>query len=143
MKNLSLLALSALSLGIGACATRPDSIHADFVSHERFVQLDCRTLASRKTDAVLNLQSLSQKQDDKANGDALGVFLIGVPISKLSGDYEAAIARSKGEIEAIETAEIKTACPVSPRPVLAAKPRYGCTDRDRYSTLPPNGRDCL
>jgi len=37
-------------------------------------------------------------------GDAVGVFLIGVPVSSLSGsDKEGLIATSKGKVTALET----------------------------------------
>lgn len=49
-------------------------------------------------------------QDSKANGDAIGVFLFGIPFSKMSGDYEGEIARLKGQVEAIETAQVKNGC---------------------------------
>jgi hypothetical protein len=56
------------------------------------------------------LVRMSKLQDEKATGDAIGVFLILVPVSKLTGDYEGDVARLKGEVEAIETAQIKAKC---------------------------------
>jgi len=38
------------------------------------------------------------------------VFLLLVPFSKLTGDHEADVARLKGEVEAIETSQIKKKC---------------------------------
>lgn len=49
-------------------------------------------------------------QNSKATGDAWGVFLILVPVSQLTGDHEADVAKSKGIVEAIETAQIKNKC---------------------------------
>jgi hypothetical protein len=49
------------------------------------------------------LASLSAAQQSAVTGDAVGVFLIGVPMSSLSGgDKEGAIAASKGKILALE-----------------------------------------
>jgi hypothetical protein len=49
-------------------------------------------------------------QDSKANLDAATVFFVLIPASKLSGDHAGDVAKFKGEIEAIETALIKTNC---------------------------------
>jgi hypothetical protein len=95
---------------LGACANRPESIRASFVSHEKFSHLDCTALATRMGDTRAELAKFSKMQDDKANGDAVGVFLLGIPFSKLSGDHEGDIARLKGEVEAIETVQIKSRC---------------------------------
>jgi hypothetical protein len=48
--------------------------------------------------------------DNKATGDAVGVFLLGIPFSKLSGDFEGEIAQLKGELEALDTAQVKAKC---------------------------------
>jgi hypothetical protein len=62
------------------------------------------------TDTRVELDKFSKLQDEKATGDAVGVFLLGIPFSKLSGDHEGDVARLKGEVEAIETAQIKNKC---------------------------------
>jgi len=64
-------------------------------------------------DTRADLANLSRAQNEKANADAAGVFLLGIPFSKLSGDYEGEIARLKGQVEAIETAQTKKKCPSS------------------------------
>jgi hypothetical protein len=49
------------------------------------------------------LSALSAAQKEAVSGDAIGVFLIGVPVSSLSGDdKEGAIAASKGKVLALE-----------------------------------------
>lgn len=93
-----------------ACANRPESIHASYVSHERYMDIECMALANKMNDTRADLEKYSKMQDSKANGDAIGVFLLGIPFSKLSGDVEGDVARLKGEIEAIETAQIKKKC---------------------------------
>ncbi len=108
MQKLLLILIAAAALT--ACATRPESITASFVSHEKFVHLDCTELATKMSDKRAELDKLSKMQDSKANGDAAGVFLLGIPFSKLSGDYEGDIARLKGEVEAVDTAQVKNKC---------------------------------
>jgi hypothetical protein len=95
---------------LAACANRPDTIRASHVSHEKFASLDCPELASRMAGARSDLAKVSQMQNEKANSDAVGVFLLGIPFSKLSGDHEGEVARLKGEVEAIDTAMIKARC---------------------------------
>lgn len=108
MQRIIVVTLGTLLLA--GCATRPESIHASYVSHEKFGYLDCPQLATKMDDTRTELVKFSKMQDDKANGDAVGVFLLGIPFSKLSGDHEGDIARLKGEVEAIETSQIKLKC---------------------------------
>lgn len=109
MKHQVLLS-SALLAALAACANRPESIAASYVSFEKYMDSDCPGLATRMSDAQATLAKHSEMQDSKANGDAVGVFLLGIPFSKLSGDHEGDVAKWKGEIEAIETAQIKKKC---------------------------------
>lgn len=100
----------AIALTLIGCANRPESIRASFVSHEKFTHLDCAGLATRMVDTRAELDKYAKLQDSKANGDAFGVFLLGIPFSKLSGDHEGDVARLKGEVEAIDTAQVKNKC---------------------------------
>ena len=100
----------AVLAATAACANRPESIHASYVSHEKYAYLDCPALALKMSETKEELARMSKLQDEKATGDAIGVFLILVPVSKLTGDYEGDVARLKGEVEAIETAQIKARC---------------------------------
>ncbi len=56
------------------------------------------------------LDQISELQNSKANDDAWGVFLILIPVSNITGDYEGDVAKWKGEVEAVETAQIKNKC---------------------------------
>lgn len=110
MKRFALAVVAAMTF-VG-CANRPESIRASHVSHEKYTHLDCTALATRMTDTRADLDKFSKMQDSKANGDAFGVFLLGIPFSKLSGDHEGDVARLKGEVEAIDTAQVKNKCKV-------------------------------
>jgi hypothetical protein len=72
--------------------------------------LDCTQLATKMGDTRADLDKYSKMQDSKANLDAATVFLVLIPASKLSGDHEGDVARLKGEVEAIETAQVKGKC---------------------------------
>jgi len=72
--------------------------------------LSCEELAIHLDDTRVQLLKMSAVQNEKANADALGVFLLGIPISKLAGDVEGEVARLKGQVEAIDTAQVKKRC---------------------------------
>lgn len=105
----NLLAISIIMF-VSACATRPESISASYVSHEKYMGGDCTQLVTQMTDARAELAKVSEMQNSKANVDAATVFFVLVPASKLSGDYAGDVAKWKGEVEAIETAQIKNKC---------------------------------
>ena len=85
------LTLSLLAC-LAACATPPDKIAGVPNSGP------C-TAADRQRLAVI-----SNQQNKSATGDALGVFLIGVPLASMSGgDHEAEIAILKGRCGAPKT----------------------------------------
>jgi hypothetical protein len=104
---------SAVLVFVSACANRPESISASYVSHEKYMDGDCVALNTQMSNARAELSKVSDMQNSKATGDAWGVFLLGVPFSKLSGDHEADVAKWKGEVGAIETAQIKHKCMVA------------------------------
>ena len=99
-----------LAVAVMGCATRPESISASFVSHEKYMGQNCQQLTDQMADARAKLSDYSKQQDSKANLDAATVFLVLIPASKLSGDHAGDVAKYKGEVEAIETAQIKTNC---------------------------------
>lgn len=103
-----IIVVSALLLN--ACATRPESIPASYVSHEKYMGADCAQLTTHMADARTNLAKFSSMQDTKANVDAATVFLALIPLSKMTGDSAGDVAKYKGEVEAIETAQIKQNC---------------------------------
>ena len=109
MKKSIILLISVLVI-LGGCATRPESIHSSFVSHEKYIDLDCPSLATRMIDTRAELDKFSRMQDTKANVDAATVFFVLIPVSKLAGDHEGDVARLKGEVEAVSTAQIKNKC---------------------------------
>ena len=89
---------------LAGCASRPESISASHVSHEKYGANTCSELAVLRADARIDLQTISSKQNSKANWDAVSVWFTLIPASQLTGDVEAEVARAKGEVEAIETA---------------------------------------
>ena len=94
------------------CATRPESISASYISHEKYIDSDCTKLSTQMSDARAELAKFSDMQNTKANLDAATVFLALIPASKLTGDSAGDVAKWKGEVEAINTAQIKNKCKV-------------------------------
>ncbi len=85
-----------------ACAQGPDSI-APVSMAGAFDNLSCSKARSLLTAEQATLDALSAKQKSAVTGDAVGVFLIGVPVSSLSGnDVSGQIGTSKGKIVALE-----------------------------------------
>lgn len=71
----------------------------------------CAALTQQLKAEKDNLAALSKQQNEAANGDAFGVFLIGVPMSSLTGgDKEGEISNAKGKINAMEAAMHKNKC---------------------------------
>jgi hypothetical protein len=65
----------------------------------------CQSLARELVTEQQNLASVSKQQNDAATGDAVGVFLIGVPASStFGGDKEGQVAVAKGKVQAIQNA---------------------------------------
>ena len=106
----SLLGGLVLSLFLAGCASRPDSISASHIAHEKFMNNTCSELAVLRSDARTDLQTYSAKQNTKANWDFATVWFVLIPASQISGDHEADVAMFKGTIEAIETAQAVQGC---------------------------------
>ncbi|MBT3447175.1 MAG: hypothetical protein HN441_04605 [Candidatus Thioglobus sp.] len=107
----SILLISVIAtIFVSGCANRPESIAASYVSHERYSGQSCDQLSAAMSSARAELTLYSDKQDTSANMDAGSVFLILIPQSAFAGDHEAEVAKWKGRVEAIETAQIKADC---------------------------------
>lgn len=99
MKHLA--AILALPL-IAACAQSPGSI-APVSMGNAYAGVSCQQAARDLAAERTSLAALEARQKSAATGDALGVFLIGVPVSSLSGgDVAGQLALSKGKVMALE-----------------------------------------
>ena len=96
------LAAAVAALALSACAPRPDAIQPVSMGNA-YANHDCRAAVSELNAERQSLVTLSPAQSNAATGDAIGVFLIGVPTSSLTGGNKAGdIAASKGKILALE-----------------------------------------
>jgi hypothetical protein len=86
MKTICFMAALSAALTLASCATPPG----------RIKPLGYKSNCPPVAQAEQRLKELSQVQQSAANTDALGVFLIGLPLGSMSGsDNEAEIARLK------------------------------------------------
>ncbi len=94
--------IAAAALSLAACAQGPDSI-APVSMGGAFATYDCRAAHADLAAERQTLAALEGKQRGAVAGDAIGVFLIGVPVSSLTGgDVAGHIATSKGKVMALE-----------------------------------------
>lgn len=92
----------ALLAALAACAKSPDAI-APVSMGAAYAGHDCAATARDLTTERTALAALEKQQRSAASGDALGVFLLGIPMSSLTGGDKAGdIATSKGKIAALE-----------------------------------------
>lgn len=116
MGQTKLVVLAALLTASG-CAKNPDSITALSMPVNAYSGLNCDQLALEYQRSAASLSARSAEQRQAVTGDAVGVFLIGVPMSSLTGgDKEGLVAQHKGEVIAIQAAQRQNGCPVSPSP---------------------------
>lgn len=100
-----------LALTLTACAKKPEQIAAVDVGANEYRGYSCRQLAETHVKYSQVLQNLSAKQNSAATGDAWGVFLLGLPLSSMSGsDQETNIAVTKGHMQSIERQQTAKGC---------------------------------
>lgn len=109
--NLKICAAVIVTVGLVGCAKRPDAIVPVDIPMAAYTNLGCQSLAQEMVKEQANLASLSKQQNQAATGDAVGVFLLGVPASStFGGDKEGQVAVSKGKVNAIESATRSKGC---------------------------------
>lgn len=94
-----------------ACAKQADQIPAADIGPNTYMGASCSQLNTTKLQLGQNLETLTAAQKSAASGDAVGVLLLGLPLSSMSGnDKETDIAITKGKIQAVETARLQKRC---------------------------------
>jgi hypothetical protein len=102
MKFTSSLAAGALLVVATACTPRPDSI-APVSMTGAFDHLSCSSAQEQLNSERVKLAGLEQQQNNAATADAVGVFLVLIPVSKLTGgDVAGEVGASKGAVLALE-----------------------------------------
>lgn len=97
--------LTCVVLGLASCASRPDSIAPAAVSANEYQGLSCSEITSLLAEKRESLREAERQQNRAATGDAVGVFLVLLPVSTVfGGDNEGVVAQYKGEVLALERA---------------------------------------
>lgn len=92
-------------LMITACASRPDAIAPTNVSAADYAGLSCEETNALLAEKREALRETERQQNRAATGDAIGVFLVLLPVGSLLGeDNEGLVAQYKGEVAALERA---------------------------------------
>jgi hypothetical protein len=108
MRKLISLGLAAL---LAACAQQPENIAAADIGPNPYSGFNCAQLSQEELRITQELDNLSAQQRRAASGDAFGVFLLGLPISSMSGnDQETAIAVARGRLQAIDQLQAARGC---------------------------------
>lgn len=109
------IAASAALILLAGCAKNPESISPMAMPVNAYSGLTCDQLAAEHQRSSYALASVESQQRQAVTGDAVGVFLIGVPMSSLTGaDKEGLVAQHKGEVIAIQAAQRRQGCPTTP-----------------------------
>ena len=105
----SLAATAALAT-LAGCAKSPSSIAPASVSSNEYDHLTCKELQREQREVDLKLADATTRQNNAQTADAVGVFLVLIPVSALTGDAEGDVARYKGEKIAIERSITRRDC---------------------------------
>jgi hypothetical protein len=104
------LILSAVVV-LGACAKQPDAIPAADIGPNPYTGHSCKMLAQERVKVSNALANLSATQKGAATGDTIGVLLLGLPISSMTGaDSETGIAVAKGRLQAVDAVRAQKSC---------------------------------
>jgi hypothetical protein len=105
---------------LGGCAKNPGAIVPMTMPTGAYSEMDCTELAAEHQKIADQLHKVSIAQRKAATDDAVGVFLIGVPVSSVSGgDQAGAIAQLKGEIVSLEVEQRNKQCNPDPKTQLS------------------------
>jgi hypothetical protein len=115
--------LIIIAVSLAACASSPEHIAAAKVSEDPYLTWACERVGEESYRLRDALTAASAKQQRAADNDAVGVFLIGLPVASMSGgDVSPEVSRLKGESAAVRKAAITNGCdeaklaPIPPEP---------------------------
>ena len=109
----------AAAVSLSACAKSPEQISAVEIADTTYANANCKALVKQEIQQTQLLHALSADQRKAQDGDALGVFLLGLPLSSMSGaDKETEIAVAKGRVNAIRRQQAAKSCQGAPESAL-------------------------
>lgn len=102
---------AGLAAVLSGCAKDPESIAPSYVSEVGYRSWSCQQLGEESARVGEALTRASAQQSNARTNDIVGVVLIGLPVSSLSGDNIAPeVARLKGEQETLRKVMITKNC---------------------------------
>jgi hypothetical protein len=102
---------TVILIALAGCAKSPESIAPSYISDMNYRELDCSQLTDEDRRLTQALATASTQQKNARSNDTVGVLLIGLPVSSMSGDNIAPeIARLKGEQDAVRRARLSKRC---------------------------------
>lgn len=108
------LLVTPLAFALASCASAPEAIDAQHVPSQLYLGYSCRALAEEYAEAEADYDRSAIAQRQAQQGDALGVFLVGIPVSSMTGgDREAEISYQKGTMNAVEEAARQKGCTIT------------------------------
>lgn len=95
------LMLISTAVILGGCAEKPAAIQPVSVG-DVYSSISCRKARDLYKAEAAKVPTLVASQKSAANSDTIGVLLIGLPVSSMSGgDLEGEIATTKGKLIAL------------------------------------------
>ena len=93
------------TLVIAGCASGADSVAPIALPSSNYKGLSCDDTKTALMQARARQAALSEKQDNAATGDAIGVFFVLLPLGSVFGDdVEGELGLAKGEVLALQGA---------------------------------------
>jgi type IV pilus biogenesis protein CpaD/CtpE len=109
MRHIIVGALVALTLS--GCAKQAVQIPAIPVAGAPYASFSCNQMSTERVRLGNELSNLSAAQSSAVTGDTIGVLLIGIPVSSMSGnDLEGQIGANKGAAQALELEISRKSC---------------------------------
>ena len=104
-------AVAVATAMLAGCATHPRDIAPLYVAEAPYQHLTCDQMRDELLNVNTALVNASSRQIDARSNDALGVFLIGLPLASMTGkDATAQVAMLKGSADAIRRAGDAKSC---------------------------------
>lgn len=105
------LAFLPVMLAVTACAAAPESIQATYVPETPFQAMSCDQLAAEQARLAMSLEQSSTQQRNARTNDTVGVLLVGLPLSSMSGSNVATtIAQQRGMQQAMQRVAMQKNC---------------------------------
>lgn len=105
-----LLVISSIAL-LSGCATPPDKIKPMAFPDTAYIDRSCSELVIERATVEKRLTGSTTVQEKNVNDDAMGVFLVGVPLgTMIKGDRTNEVSMYRGQIIAIDSAAKRKSC---------------------------------